>query len=220
MYKFVKIAPNFGERKGIGTWYFVPNSVEQVIEHFKKIFGQEIKAGVHDKIAGYKHASSAWRYAVDMLTMFNLNNLEYNNWVFNATVLENQVLNNRIKDFENGKEMYLANGVVQFSPRWDMYDKIDELESNELVYPRESQFHFEEVRYMQWDVPGITKGQHWYAKIGNMDVKDKDGNMKWDTKEEAEEAAKWFCNELNYHVYFAKKIPSEINPDMVLKNIV
>ena len=35
-----------------------------------------------------------------------------------------------------------------------------------------------------------------------------------------EEAAKWFCNELNYHVYFAKKIPSEINPDMVLKNIV
>ena len=40
MYKFVKIAPNFGERKGIGTWYFVPNSVEQVIEHFKKIFGQ------------------------------------------------------------------------------------------------------------------------------------------------------------------------------------
>lgn len=202
MYKFVKIAPNFGERKGKGTWYFVPNSVEQVVEHFNKIFGQEIKAGVHDKVAGYKHASTAWRHAVDSVTRLNLNNLEYNHWALNATILETEVLNNRIKDFENGMEMYLADGVVQFSPRWDMYEVVDEVEGNELVYPREAQFHLEEVRYMQWDVPGVTKGQHWYAKIGNMDVKDKDGNMKWDTKEEAEEAAKWFCQELNWKTYF------------------
>ena len=86
-----------------------------------------------------------------------------------------------------------------------MYYKVDELESNELVYPSEAQFHFEEVRYMQWDVHGVTKGQHWYAKIGNMDVKDKDGNMKWNTKEEAEAAARWFCMELNHKVYFEKK---------------
>ena len=205
MYKFVKIAPNFGERKGKGTWYFVPSSVDQVIEHFNKIFGQEIKAGVHDKVAGYKHASTAWREAVDMLTMFNLNGLEHNHWVMNATLLENEVLNNRINDFKKGREVYLADGVVQFSPNWDMYYKIDECESEELIYPKEAHFHLEEVRYLKWDVPGVTKGRHWYAKIGNMDVKDKDGNMKWDTKEEAEAAAEWFCTELNYKTYFLHK---------------
>ena len=87
MYKFVKIKPKnytkdsltkdaFYNRVSGGTWYFVPNSVEQVKEHFNKIFGQEIKAGVHDKVTGYKHASTPWRHAVDMITMFNLKNLE------------------------------------------------------------------------------------------------------------------------------------------------
>ena len=45
----------------------------------------------------------------------------------------------------------------------------------------------EETRFLQW-----PKGTHWYAKIGVIDVVDKEGNMKWDTKEEAERASKWF----------------------------
>ena len=35
-------------------------------------------------------------------------------------------------------------------------------------------------------------GKHWYAKIGKLDVVDKDNNQKLDTKEEAETAAKWY----------------------------
>lgn len=203
MYKFVKIAPKSDKTKG-GTWYFTPNSVEQVIEHFNKIFGQEIKVGVSDYLNGYKHPSTAWSYAVDTINRFNINNLEHNNWLINATILENEVLSNRIKDFQNGLEFYLANGVVQFCPRWDMFEIVDEIDCEELIYPRESQYHLEEVRYLKWNVPGVTEGQHWYAKIGNMDVKDKEGNMKWDTKEEAENAAKWFCLNLNYSTYFDK----------------
>lgn len=217
MYKFVKIKPKnytkdsltkdaFYNRVSGGTWYFVPNSVEQVKEHFNKIFGQEIKAGVHDKVTGYKHASTPWRHAVDMITMFNLKNLENNHWLFNATLLENEVLNNRIKDFEKGKDIYLADGVVQFSPSWDMYEIVEEKEMNELIYPREAQYHLDEVRYMQWDVPGVSKGVHWYAKVGNFDIVDEKGNQKWDTKEEAMAAAEWFCQELNYKINFAKSV--------------
>lgn len=51
-----------------------------------------------------------------------------------------------------------------------------------------------DVRYMQWNIHG-NKGTHWYAKIGNLDIKDKDGNMKWDTKPEAENAARWYITE-------------------------
>ena len=49
MYHFVKIRPkDKPEEKGF--WYFVPNSIEQVQEHFNKFFGQEISTGVKDKI--------------------------------------------------------------------------------------------------------------------------------------------------------------------------
>ena len=56
---------------------------------------------------------------------------------------------------------------------------------------------------MKWDMPSLNiKGVHWYAKIGNEDVRDKAGNMKWNTKEEAEEAARWFCQYLNWKHYY------------------
>lgn len=47
-----------------------------------------------------------------------------------------------------------------------------------------------EVRYLQW-----PNGKHWYAKIGNDDVVDAQGNQKWSTKKEAEKAAEWFLKQ-------------------------
>ena len=205
MYKFVKIRPKNSNKNGV--WYFVPNSIEQVQEHFNKIFGQEISAGVKDKIGSIqenKHPETAWRYAVDITNMFS-----GNPWVIDAVNLENQVLHNRINDFLKYGDIYLANGVQQFMYREDMFEITETVESEMLSYPREAQFHLEEVRYMQWEVPGYPKGEHWYAKIGNMDVRDKDGNMKWNTKEEAEKAAAWFCQELNWKTYFGKKLDKE-----------
>jgi len=46
------------------------------------------------------------------------------------------------------------------------------------------------ARYTQW-----TNGSHWYAKIGNIDVVI-NGNQKWGTKWEAEEAVKKFKKNL------------------------
>ena len=50
MYKFVKI-----QRKGSndGHWYFKPESEEQVVEHFNKIFGSEIRETVHPTSVGF-----------------------------------------------------------------------------------------------------------------------------------------------------------------------
>ena len=128
-----------------------------------------------------------------------------NTWLEDAVKLENQVFQNRIKDFLKYGKIYLADGVQQLIFNEDVHEIVEEVECDELIYPREAHFHIEEVRYMQWDVPGYPKGEHWYAKIGNMDVKDKQGNMKWNTKEEAEKAAEWFCQELNWQRYFSHK---------------
>ena len=208
MYKFVKIVSKYGgEKNKGGFWYFVPNSVEQVIEHFNKIFGQEIKAGIKDKVGSIefnKHPETAWRHAVDVANMFS-----GNSWLMDAVNLENQVLHNRINDFLNFGKIYLADGVQQLGFSDSVHEIVEEVECEELVYPREAQFHLEEVRYMQWDVPGYPKGEHWYAKIGNMDVRDKQGNMKWNTKEEAEAAAAWFCQKLNWKNYYGSRLNQE-----------
>lgn len=203
MYRFVKIRPKDKPEKN-GVWYFVPNSIEQVQEHFTKIFGQEISAGIKDKFGSIeknKHPETAWRYAVDITNMFSSNS-----WIIDAVKLENEVLHNRINDFLKYGDIYLADGVQQFMYRDDIFEITEEVNSEILSYPREAQYHFEEVRYMQWEVPGYPKGEHWYAKIGNLDVRDKKGNMKWNTKEEAEKAAAWFCQELNYKTYFGNKL--------------
>lgn len=202
MYKFVKIRHKDKPEKN-GVWYFVPNSIEQVLEHFTKIFGQEISAGIKDKVGSIEtntHPETAWRYAVDITNRFS-----GNPWVVDAVNLENQVLHNRINDFLKYGDIYLADGVQQFMYRDDIFEIIEEIHSEILSYPREVQYHFEEVRYMQWEVPGYPKGEHWYAKIGNLDVRDKKGNMKWNTKEEAQKAAAWFCQELNWKTYFRNK---------------
>ncbi len=88
--------------------------------------------------------------------------------------------------------MYLDNGVVE--TRLVADDEIvEERFEDKLVYPIESHVRLEDVRYIQWNMPDLNiKGTHWYAKLGKRDVVDKDGNMKWNTKAEAEKAAEWF----------------------------
>ena len=210
MYKFVKI-----KRRGSnnsGCWYFQPQTEEQVIEHFKTIFGREIREGVRDRFKGthlikdksepdgfwvyHEHPTTPWARAVEPLHC-----LFGGIWVEHAARLENEVLNNRIRDFRKGNKMYFDNGVIEtFLVEGD--EIVDEVEKDTLEFPREAQHSIDEVRYMQWNMPDLpTKGSHWYAKVGNIDIKDKDGNMKWNTKAEAEEAAKWFIGQRQYKRY-------------------
>jgi len=69
----------------------------------------------------------------------------------------------------------------------------NEIWNENLIFLEEEQYHFDEVRYIQWQ-----DGIHWYAKVGKLDICDKEGNYKWNTKEEAIEAAKYFCKKLIY----------------------
>lgn len=202
MYKFLKVKRG----EGRGTWFFVPQTEAQVREHFKKIFGAEIKAGVQEHIRTShfrpdgsvytEHPSTPWGRAVQVYL-----DLHGGHWLAAAVQLENETLFQRLDSFREGKTMYLDNGVVESRP-CDGDTIVEECEKDSLEYPVESQYRLEDVRYMKWDMPDLrVKGTHWYAKIGNRDVKDKDGNMKWDTKEEAEKAAEWFVTELNYKRY-------------------
>lgn len=200
-YRFVKIRRKGAE--GNASWYFKPNSEEQLLEHFNKIFGAEIRDGVRDHFKGthlvadkskpegywvyHEHPTTPWARAVETYLY-----IYGGTWIKAATKLENETLNNRLRDFRNGKESYFDNGVVE-TRMCEGDEIVKECVKDELVFPVDAQCRLEDVRYMRWDMPDLpVKGKHWYAKLGKMDVVDKDGNMKWDTKEEAEKAAQWF----------------------------
>lgn len=188
MYKFVKI-----KRKGSdnGTWFFNPQTEDQVIEHFQSIFGREIKDGVNDRFKG-GHPMTPWGRTIEpLMTLYGCS------WLEAAIRLENEVINNRLNDFRKGDNIFFNDGVLQ-TYLIDGDEVIDEIEKETLDFPIESQHTLDEVRYMQWNMPDMQmKGNHWYAKVGVYDIKDKDGNLKWNTKAEAEEAAKWFIENLN-----------------------
>lgn len=202
-YRFVKIRRKRSESNG--TWYFNPRTEEQVIEHFKTVIGAEIRDGVKDytngsvkvedksKPEGYRiyhsHPTTPWARAVEPYW-----HLTGGMWIEASIRLENELYRQRLESFRSCNEMYLDNGVVE-TRLADGDEIVEERFEKSLVYPMDAGVRIEDVRYMQWNMPDLDmKGEHWYAKIGNRDIVDKDGNMKWNTKAEAEEAAKWFID--------------------------
>jgi len=175
MYHFVKFN---------NTWYFKPETLEDVIEHFKKFCGREFEQGFNDfkdntiikedyngekYIYSKNHSSSHWRNAVE-LTM----RIKDQSWLEVACSLEDKTYKDRIKRFIDGKPMFFTDGLPYYPPiDWPEYN--EEVWKDELEFPYE--YNFENVRFIQW--PG---GRHWYAKLGNIDIVDKYGYQKWNDK--------------------------------------
>lgn len=60
----------------------------------------------------------------------------------------------------------------------------DECWKDSLEYPEPEVYTDKDIRYIQW-----KDGSHWYVKIGKYDVVDENGNQKWNTRNEAINAA-------------------------------
>ena len=193
MYHFVQIEEiHSGNKK----WYLEPSSEEQVLEHFKKVFKGIISEGVHDYVnhPDY-HPSTDWRKAVDMCRSY----LNGGNFLIDSIKLENEALQSRINQFRKGLKFYLPEGVACYLLDERFYRIINSIDKETFEYPNDNEWRFEDVKFSRWgDIQFLgIKGQHWYARIKGEDVRDKNGKMKWDTRAEAEDAARWFCNKKN-----------------------
>lgn len=85
-------------------------------------------------------------------------------------------------------------GAIVISPNYsfrnidDTFDIQKEIKQKEFIFPLTNAL---EIKVSRW--PG---GKHYYAKVGNIDVKDEDGNIKWGTYKRAEiEAKKFLTNQ-------------------------
>lgn len=204
-YKFVRFK-NKANGEEYKEWYFVARSYEQAIEHSEKVLKPLMQTGFDDRASqsieaifrhgtpnGIRvHATSPTAVAIDAITHLKYGSYAPMALFETANNLYLEVSQNRIKEVLNGEEIYLANGVRQFgysSKSNDIYEIVETIEKDTLEYPDQAKLKLEDARYIQW--PG---GEHWYVKFGSTDVV-VDGKQKWNTKLEAEEAAKKFFND-------------------------
>jgi hypothetical protein len=97
-----------------------------------------------------------------------------------ACSIHSEMFFHQMRLISEGNTVYIRKCGSYVFDNGTRYEILESKESDVLRFPDSEKT----VRFMQW--PG---GRHWYAKYGEEDVK-VDGELKWDTKEQAERAAK------------------------------
>lgn len=189
-YTFVKVqskSQSDGKQQQ-GYWLFRPKTEEQILEHWNKYASAVIKDGARKLV---RRAFDGWRtghYTNDFERAVAFRREMIGEDLSTAmSSLEADALNVRIDTFRDGVQIHLNHGiqVVIIDSRYSIIEKVVEREV--LTFPDEDKPTMNDVRFIVWD-----GGEHTYAKIGSLDVIDKDGNQKWNTRQEAEAAARWY----------------------------
>lgn len=187
-YHFVRVEKIKPTDDSKGCWYFIPNGVDQVKEHWNKYCASIIREGsrhlarkVFTKVEG--HSTNAFELAVEARQSIGMGE----SLAMSMFSVEMEAFNNRMRDIENGKDIYLTQGLSVFLMSNQFYRITAEIDRDKLTFPDEEKPTLDDVRYIMW--PG---GEHYYAKVGNLDIVDVNNRQKWNTKKEAEKAAAWF----------------------------
>lgn len=193
-YKFVRIHKKNSDDYGV--WYLKPETVQDVIDHWKTVCAREISEDVRHRISGAAYGEDGAVMFPHPVTEFGMAVQAFcqaTNQVYALGMLEleNEAYRSRIESLKKGQEIYLPEGMKVLILDDRFFEITEEVESESLDYPTMKNWTMDDVRYMQWNMLG-NKGTHWYAKVGKRDVVDKEGNMKWDTRNQAEKAAEWF----------------------------
>ena len=187
-YHFVRIGSVNPKETG-STWYFVPESYEQLYEHWDKYAAAMMKTGMDEVVQHIldrahgripPHYTTTWGSLIEQLS--SIKGLPH--WQV-AHEEENKLLDYRSDMFENNDEIYLSDGLTIFMLTEGVTEIKEHMYKDTLEYPSEK-YSIDDVRYIQWD-----GGKHWYAKIGNFDIV-VDGEQKWNSKLEAEIAVKQY----------------------------
>lgn len=189
-YHFVKVGQvNHSDKET--TWYFVPESVEQIKEHWDKYVGAEIKNGTQEIINNIsniikgrlsEHYRTTWGSLIEQVS-----GIKEKSYLETEFEEENMLWKNRIDWFNKYGEIYLTDGLTMFMLVEGFTEIKEHIYKDKLEFPTEK-YTIDDVRYIQWD-----GGKHWYAKVGNIDIV-WDGQQKWDTKLKAEIAVRQYFN--------------------------
>ena len=99
-------------------------------------------------------------------------------------ILHATVLSGQIKSILNGEKLVINENGGYLPIKPDQEYKITEISGE--------RFTTKDIKIKKW-----WGGKHWYAKVGNIDVVDTDGNVKWNTEQYAYDMALKYMNQLN-----------------------
>lgn len=99
-------------------------------------------------------------------------------------MLHGNVLATQLKHILNGEKL-----VINTRGGYFPIKKNDEYKTYDII---NNQYTEENIKINKW-----YGGSHFYAKIGDLDVVDNDGNVKWNTEKRAREVALQFIQTLN-----------------------
>ena len=182
-------------------WWFAAKTARQVMEHAEKFFKPTIQEGynsaAHDAVeAIFKyggimtHATNEVASSIETITEIKGFKRSSPLALFDtANELLLTAINNRLKDIDNGNVVYVEDGIRQFgyTLKNPYFEIVEVYYSDKLEYPDFNKPTLNDVRFIQWD-----GGKHWYAKVNKEDITDEFGRQKWDSKREAEDAARWY----------------------------
>ena len=200
-YEFVRFK-NLANGEESHKWWFAAKTAKQVMEHAEKFFKPTMQEGfnsaAHDAIeAIFKHGGAFMKHPIDEAASAIESITEIKGFkrssplaLFDtANELLLTAIKGRLKTIDKGEAVYLEDGVRQFgySSNNLHFEIIERYYSDKLEYPDFKKPTLDDVRFIQWD-----GGEHWYAKINKEDIVDEFGRQKWNTKGEAEKAAKYY----------------------------
>lgn len=199
-YEFVRFK-NLATDEESHKWWFAAKTARQVIEHAKKFFIPTMQEGynsvAHDAVEAIfkyggimKHATNEVASSIETITEIKGFKRSSPLALFDtANELLLTAIKGRLKDIDKGEAVYLEDGVRQFgyTSKNSYFEIVETYYSDKLEYPDFKKPTLDDVRFIQWN-----GGKHWYAKVNKEDVTDEFGRQKWNTKDEAEKAAKWY----------------------------
>lgn len=199
-YEFVRFK-NLATDEESHKWWFAAKTARQVMEHAEKFFKPTMQEGyssaAHDAVEAIfkhggimNHATNEVASSIETITEIKGYKRSSPLALFNtANELLLTAIKGRLKDIDKGEAVYLEDGVRQFgySSKNQHFEIVERYYSDKLEYPDFKKPTLDDVRFIQWD-----GGEHWYAKINKEDITDEIGRQKWNTKGEAEKAAKWY----------------------------
>jgi S-adenosylmethionine hydrolase len=108
--------------------------------------------------------------------------------LFNLKLLHARVLSDQLKDIMEGKKLVINKSGGYFSIKPD--------QKYEVVAIGNDKYTESDIKIKKW-----WGGLHYYAKVGEVDVVDEFGNVKWNTEKRAREIALKYMHDLNNNVF-------------------
>lgn len=150
-YHFVKVN-TVGNDPSMATWYLKPESKSDIIDHWERYCVSEISEGVREYVDALKahangqyfgHYTSLWAGILD-----NFEKMTGFGGALRSMKMEVELFCNRMKYFEDGLDIYLAEGCTVFMLTEGYTEIIDHYYSDELFFPSE-EILLENVRYAE-----------------------------------------------------------------------